>query len=135
MTRRILLALLLLPALAACSQTHPSTDAGPGRIDAGPPPCDPPSATILVQSDLEPGTEAVSIVVELNDMVVAGTGVMAGDDLAGGIALGPICGLVRNSRIVVRILDVRGADVASRLLTVDTVEDGSTITFVLTRGG
>ncbi|MCA9609573.1 MAG: hypothetical protein KC619_28435 [Myxococcales bacterium] len=132
MARARLLALSVL--LAACGQSHPTIDAG-GRSDAGPPPCDAPSATVLVQSDLTPGTEAVSIVVELNDVIVTGTGVMASDDLAGGVALGPLCGLVPGSRIVVRILDARGAEVANRLLTVDAVEDGSTLTFVLSRGG
>lgn len=129
-----------LPALAfllvACGQSHPANDAGPVGTDAGvPPPCDAPSATIVVQSDLEPGTEAVSIVVELNDVVTLGVGVTAGDDLVTGLEIGTLCGLVHNSRIVVRILDAVGAERANRLLTVDMVEDGSTLVFVLSRGG
>jgi len=126
--RAFVVGLLLL----GCGESHPpvmGTDAGP------PPACDPPTIAVVIQSDYLPGTEVISLVLEHNDVVVDGTGLAEGDDLAGGISLGPLCEVRPNARIVARLLDGRGVDVAERLVRVDDPVDGTTITIVLSRGG
>ncbi len=131
MSRTILLSCALL--LAACGQAHPREDAGAPPTDAGPPPCEPPSVTVLVLTDYAPGTEVVSIVLELNDVIVDGAGVSVGDDLSGGVTLGPLCGVLPRSRLTVRILDVRGAEIDAAVLLLETVEDGATVTIEVNR--
>lgn len=131
MTRH-LSTLSLLFLLAACGQSHSTVDAG-ARSDAGPPPCDAPSVNVIVRTDYEPGTEVVSIVLELNDMIIDGVGVAVGDDLTGGVMMGPACGVLPRSRITVRILDARGAEVTARQVLLEAPEDGSTVEVIITR--
>lgn len=131
MTRPILLSFAFL--VAACGQAHPREDAGTPPLDAGAPPCEPPSVHVLVLTDYTPGTEVVSIVLELNDVIIDGAGVRVGDDLSGGVRLGPACGVLPRSRLTVRILDVRGAEIDAAVLLLETVEDGATMTIEVNR--
>lgn len=49
------------------------------------------------------------------------------------MALGTICAVQPNSRVTVRLLSPRGAEVAARQMVVAAPVDGDTLTFVVIR--
>jgi len=123
-------AIIVALALAACGESHPPMEGA----DAGPPaPCESPSIAVLVRSDYLPGVEVVSVLLELNDRLIHGTGVTEADNFETGINLGPLCAVRPNSRATVRFLDARGGDVAARQALFEEPVDGDSITFVITR--
>lgn len=130
---RALPTLALLALLAGCNQSHDGDpDAGPpaGR-DAGP--CASPSITVVVRSDYVAGDEVAAINVELDDVVVLAVGVDAGDDLAGGIEVGRVCGVRPSSRVTARLLSERGTDVDGRQVVLESPMDGDRVEIVIAR--
>ena len=105
--------------LAGCFESVTTVDAGV-ETDAGPRVCEEPSVRVLLRTDYVAGDEVVSVILEANDMVVGGRGVTSSDDLSTGYEVGVVCAVRPGTRILVRLRDGRGIELAARLVVVDS---------------
>lgn len=110
----------------------PATDAG-GGTDAGPPVCEEPSVSVLLRTDYLPGDEVVSVILEANDVVVGGRGVTSADDLVSGIEVGRVCGVRPRTRILVRLRDPAGIELAASQVVLESPADTPEVVVVISR--